>query len=178
WNIASLLEIAEYHFYNALCHAAAHESATAQDRQYHCAAVAKHLEKLDGWASHAPENFANRAALVGAELARIEGRELDAQRLYERAIGSAHAADLIHNEAVANEIAARFYLAGGFERIANTYLREARDCYERWGAEAKVRQLEERYPQISARRSASITGTILASVDQLDLATVIRVSEA
>lgn len=80
-----------------------------------------------------PESFASRAALVGAELARIEGREqLDAVWLYERAISSARAADLIHKEALANEQAGRFYLARGFERVANAHIWEARDCYLRW----------------------------------------------
>jgi hypothetical protein len=133
WNTASLLEVVEYHFYAALCHAAIHESASSEEREYHCARLRAHLERLDNWGLHCPENFANRAALVGAELARIEGRELDAQRLYERAITSARSAYLVHNEALANELAGCFYLARGFERIANTYLREARNCYLRWG---------------------------------------------
>ena len=178
WNIKSLLEVVEYHFYNALCHAAVHESASCENRKYHCARLTEHLEKLDMWALHGPENFANRAALVAAELARIEGRELDAERLYERSIDSARASDLVHNEALAKELAGRFYLARGFDRIANVYFREARDCYLRWGADAKVRQLEECYPQIKAEKTSSDSGTIHASVKHLDLDTVIRVSEA
>ena len=73
----------------------------------------------------------HRAALVGAEIARIEGRPLDAMDLYERAIASARANGFIHNEALACELAARFYAARGFETIANAYLREARSCYLR-----------------------------------------------
>jgi signal transduction histidine kinase/GAF domain-containing protein len=172
------LEVVEYHFYEALCHAAVYETASTGDRKYHRAKLMEHLEKLDTWALNCPENFASRASLVAAELARIEGRELDAERLYELAISSAHAANLMHNGALAHELAARFYLARGFERIANTYFREARDCYLRWGADAKVRQLEERYPQIKPEKTASDTGTIVAPVEQFDLATVIRVSEA
>ena len=30
------------------------------------------------WAENCPENFENRAALVGAEIARLEGRDLEA----------------------------------------------------------------------------------------------------
>ncbi|MFM0565255.1 AAA family ATPase [Paraburkholderia sediminicola] len=178
WNFAFSLEVVDYHFYVALCHAAVHDRASTEDRTYHCARLTGHLEKLDTWALHSPENFANRASLVAAELARIEGRQLDAERLYERAISSARAADLVHNEALANELAGRFYLARGFERIiANAFFREARDCYLRWGADAKVRQLEEGYPQIKADKVSFGTATILASVKQFDLATVVRVSE-
>ena len=79
----------------------------------------------------------------------------------------------------ANELAGLFYAARGYEKIATTYLREARYCYLRWGADAKVRQLEQLYPQIRPERAISdATATIHASVEQLDLATVIKVSEA
>src|SRR6202043_3279166 len=87
-------------------------------------------------------------ALVGAEIARLEGREVDAMHLYEQAIRSARANGFVHNEALANELAARFYAARGFERIAQTYLRDARYLYLRWGADGKVRQLDELYPHL------------------------------
>ena len=89
---------------------------------------------------------------MGAEIARIEGRELDAEHLYEQAIRSAHANGFVHNEALANELAARFYAARGFEKIAHAYLRDARYCYLRWGADGKVRQLDE-YIRTSGRKS-------------------------
>ena len=137
-----------------------------------------HHRQLEIWALHCPANFETKAALVSAEIARIEGRMLDAEHFYEAAIRSAHDNGFAHCEAVANECAAQFYSARGFTKIAHVYLRDARDCYLRWGADAKVRQLEERYPKIKAEKTSSDTGTILASVEQLDLATVIRVSEA
>ena len=110
----SLLEVVEYHFYDALCHAAVHESASPEDRKYHRARLTEHLEKLDTWGLHCPENFANRAALVGAEVARIEGRDVDAMRLYEQAIRSAREHGFVQNEGLAYEVAARFYAARGF----------------------------------------------------------------
>ena len=85
-----------------------------------------HHKQIEVWAEHNPVNFENRAAIVGAEIARIEGRLLDAQELYEKAIRSAHTNGFVHNEAIANELAARFYAARGFEKIANVYLRDAR----------------------------------------------------
>ena len=112
------------------------------DRQ-HFEALAAHHRQLEIWAENCPENFENRAALVGAEIARIEGRDIDAERLYEQAIRSAHANGFVHNEALANELAAHFYTARGFEKIAHAYLRDARYCYLRWGADGKVRQLDE-----------------------------------
>ena len=117
--------------------------------------------------------------MVAAEIARIEGRILDAQELYEKAIRSAHVHGFLHNEAFANELAGLFYAARGYEKIATTYLREARYCYVRWGADAKVRQLDQLYPQIRPERAMSdATATIHTTVEQLELATVIKVSEA
>ena len=126
-----------------------------------------------------PRRLRDRAALVAAEIARIEGRVLDAQELYEKAIRSAHVHGFVHNEAFANELAGVFYAARGYEKIATTYLREARYCYLRWGADAKVRQLDQLYPQIRPERVIpDATATIQTPVEQLDLATVIKVSEA
>ena len=122
--------------------------APAEERSQHLAALADHRKQIAVWAENCPQNFENRAALVGAEIARIEGRELDAERLYEQAIGSARANGFIHNEALAYELAARFYAARGFRQIADLYLRNARYGYLRWGAVGKVRQLDETYPDL------------------------------
>jgi GAF domain-containing protein len=136
-------------------------------------------KQLQVWAENCPENFENRAALVGAEIARIEGRVLDAEQLYEQAIHSAQVNGFVHNEALADELAARFYAARGFEDIAHLYLRKARYGYLRWGADGKVRQLEEMYPHLRVEEPApGPTNTIATPVEHLDLATMIKVSQA
>ncbi len=178
WTAASQVETGDYCFYAALAHAAAWNSAAAGEKQEHFAALNDHHRQLGIWALHCPANFETRAALVGAEIARIEGRVPEAEDFYEIAIRSAHDNGFAHCEAVSNECAAQFYAARGFTKIAHVYLQDARDCYLRWGASAKVRQLEERYPGIKAEKTSSGTGTILASVDQLDMATVVRVLAA
>jgi PAS domain S-box-containing protein len=178
WTTSAHFEEAEYHFYGALTRAAACNSAPDGERQQHIDAVAAHYRQHQVWARNCPENFENRAALVGAELARIEGRELDAERLYERAIHSARDNGFVKNEAIAYERASDFYRARGFSQIADLYLRNARYCYVRWGADGKVRQLEALYPHLRAEESApGPTNTIATPVERLDLATVIRVSQ-
>jgi predicted ATPase/signal transduction histidine kinase len=176
WTSPSQFETAEFHFYGALSHAACWDSASLDQRQQHFEALATHHRQLQEWAENCPKNFENRAALVGAEIARIEGRELDAERLYEQAIRSAHANGFVHNEALANELAARFYMARGFDKIANTYLRDARYCYLRWGADGKVRQLDKLYPYLRhENRPPDPTSTIVAPVEHLGFATVINI---
>ena len=179
WTSLSQFETAEYHFYAALSHAASFDLAPAGERQQHVEALAAHCRQLEVWAQHCPENFANRAALVRAEIARIEERALDAMDLYEQAIRSARANGFVHNEALAYELAARFYTARGFEQISDIYLRNARYGYLRWGADAKVLQLDRLYPHL--RENEPVPGpisTIGAPVEHLDLATVVKVSQA
>src|SRR5439155_16406356 len=179
WNTPSNFETVEFHLYGALAHAAAHDVASDDQRRRHFEALVGHHQQLDVWAQHNPVTFENCTAIVGAEIARIEDRALDAQHLYEKAVRSAHIQGFVHNEAIANERAGCFYAARGFEKIAATYLREARFCYLRWGADGKVQQLDQCYPHLRSDRPISdLTGTIETLVERLDLATVIKVSEA
>ena len=179
WTSHSYFEVAEYHFYGALARAGAFDSATGSSRHEHFEALIDHQRQLAIWAENCPANFENRAALVGAEIARIEGRLLDAEQAYEQAIDSAHANGFVHNEAVANEVAGRFYAHRGFRKTAQAYLRDARDCYLKWGADGKVRQLDQLYPYIKDELPpARSTGTIVAATEVLDLDTVIKVSQA
>jgi PAS domain S-box-containing protein len=176
---SGLFEEADYHFYAALATAAASDSATPDERREHSGALAEHHKRLALWAEHCPENFANRAALVGAEIARLEGWELEAERLYEQAIRSAREQGFLQNEGLAHELAARSYATRGFEAFADLYLRRARHCYQQWGANGKVRQLVERYPGLRdnepVRESRGMSG---APVERLELATVLKVLQA
>src|SRR5262249_20417628 len=96
WTSPSQFETAEFRFYGALCPAGSCDFASPDQRQHHFEALTTHQKQLEIWAENCPENFENRAALVGAEIARIEGRDLEAMRLYEQAIRSAHANGFIH----------------------------------------------------------------------------------
>jgi PAS domain S-box-containing protein len=172
------LEMAEYEFYSALARAACCDSATAAQSWGHFETLGAHYERLQVWAEHCPENFEDRATLVAAEIARIEGRELDAERLYEKAIRSARENNFVHNEALAHEVAAQFYAARGFETFADAYLRNARNCYERWGAHGKVKQLDERYPRLREGRTPASSATIGPLAGHLDVETVVKASQA
>jgi PAS domain S-box-containing protein len=174
-----LLERADYHLYAALARAACCEPMDVVSYDGHREALAAHDRQLRAWAANCLENFEDRAALVGAEIARIEGRELDAERLYEQAIASARANGFIHNEALAYELAAGFYAARGQHEFARLYLKNARHGYLRWGADGKVQQLDQLHPWLRQDEHApGPTNTIDAPVEHLDVATVIEVSQA
>jgi len=179
WKARYAVEAAEYVFYGALSLAAVCDTSAADQCEQHIAGLAAHHRQLEIWTENCPENFENRAALVGAEIARIEGRDLDAERLYQEAIRSARANGFVHNEAIAYEVAARFYAGRGFEEFAHVYLQKARNCYQRWGADGKVRQFEQLYPHLrDVPVPASPTATIGAPVDRLDVGTVLKAAQA
>jgi PAS domain S-box-containing protein len=175
----SFLETAESHFYGALSHAASSDSASPGEKRQHLEALATHHRQLEIWAELCPENFDDRAALVGAEVARIDGRDAEAMRLYERAISAARENAFIHHEALASELTARFYSSRGIETVAQVYLREARNGYLRWGADGKVRQLDRLHPHLCADQPPpDARRTIGAPLEHLDLATVLKVAQA
>jgi GAF domain-containing protein len=179
WTSPGFIVIADYHFYAALARLAYYGGAPAAERGSLVKMIETHRQELSVWAESCPENFANRAALVAAEVARIEGRTLDAMDLYEEAIRSANANGFVHNEALANELAARFYEARGCEKIARVYLQDARYGYLRWGALGKVRQLEQLHPRLREESAPPpANATVGALIDQLDVATVLKASQA
>src|SRR6516165_6911200 len=179
WMSSSYWETAESCFYGALSRAAFWDFATSEEKQQHFEALIAQHKQLEIWARNCPENFEDRTALVAAEIARIEGRELDAERFYEQAIRAARDNGFVHNEALANELAARFYAGHGLETSSQAHLRNARQCYLRWGADGKVRQLDQLHPRLRQdERAPGPAGTIEAPVEYLDLATMIEASQA
>ncbi|OFX24221.1 MAG: hypothetical protein A2V77_01640 [Anaeromyxobacter sp. RBG_16_69_14] len=177
WTSRAFFELAEYHYHGALARAGHHDVALADERPRDLELLVAHGKRLELWAKNCPESFQDRHALVSAELARIEGRELDAGRLYEEAIRSAHENGFVQNEALGYELASKHYRTRGYEQFADLYLREARACYLRWGADGKVRQLERLHPQLVERRPPAPTATFALRNEQLDLLSVVKASQ-
>ncbi len=110
--------------------------------------VIENQTKLQQWADHAPMNYQHKVDLVEAEKCRVLGQKAEAIEFYDKAITLAKANEYTQEEALANELAAKFYLDWGKERIAEEYTIAAYYAYARWGAKAKVADLEARYPQL------------------------------
>jgi len=177
-RLAHGLELAEYHFWAALAHAGVAQDATVPARRSDgLDQLRAHHKALVAWTDNSPRTFADRAALVAAELARLEGRELDAERHYEQAIRSAREQGFVDNEALAHELAARFHRARGLGTIADAYLRNARACYRRWGAFGKLKQLDALHPHAGEEQASPLHGG-LAPLAELDIGTVLRASQA
>ncbi|HEX2671241.1 MAG TPA: histidine kinase dimerization/phosphoacceptor domain -containing protein, partial [Polyangiaceae bacterium] len=175
---ASFLELAEYHFFAALTLAACFTDATDDERAELRTALVRHRQLLAGWAENCSENFAYRVALVDAELARIEADPLKAMDAYENAIRLAREQNFAHAEAIALEVAARFYAARGFDTFARAYTLQARSAYLRWGAVGKVEQLDRLQETSGEREPERPVSAIHAPSTDLDLATMVKTSQA
>jgi predicted ATPase/signal transduction histidine kinase len=172
-----------WNFMQSLALLLALERAPEAERALALAQVRANQKTLKGWAEHAPMNSLHRYLLVEAELARVQGNFLEAARLYEEATVNARKHRYLNDEALSHELAGEFYLSIGRDRLAQDSFLEAAVAYRRWGAEAKVADLERRYPQAFARsrvqsdaelRLSSTTSSKGTGTAALDLATVIK----
>jgi GAF domain-containing protein len=175
----TFIDIAEYHFYGALILSRSCEIQSAEMPQCDLDELRAHYRQVSAWADHCPENFAARATLIAAEIARIEKRDLVAIQKYEEAVRLARDYGFTQVEGVANELAARFHAARGLETAADAYLRGARACYRRWGAETKVTQIDrDRFGSADTSSSGAPEAEAFIKYDQLDIAAVIEMSQA
>ncbi|SIO17909.1 PAS domain S-box-containing protein [Bradyrhizobium erythrophlei] len=178
WSARLNLQSMDYCFYHSLAIAAVFQASSPERRAELREDFIGHLGSFQRWAESCPATFAHKHALISAEWARLEGRDIEAMPLYEQAIRLAAERGFLQDQALASELAARFYRLRGLEKVADTFLDEARDCYVRWGAWAKVAQLDKSHPRIRQQASLAAKPTIETSVERLDLATVIKMSEA
>ena len=170
---------ATHHFYEGLTIAALASRASAEKQRSYARTLADKAARFARWATSCPENFKARHCLLLAEIARVEGRDLEAMTLYEAACRSARECGALHDEALALELSGQFYEARGLETTARAYFRDARHRYARWGAHGKVRQLAGLRPYLRDEGSqARSTTPIGEHVEHLDLATVVRVLQA
>lgn len=175
-----------YYLYSSLARLAAYSESSTQARSEILKRVAVGQEKMKHWAYHAPMNYLHKYHLVEAEKARVLGQFLEAEEFYEQAISGASENEFIQEEALAYELAAKHYLARGRSKIAQTYMKEAHYCYDRWGATAKVKDLETRYPQFFSQLSRAAYTSIPITAETItnpfhavfDIAAVMKASQA
>ncbi len=186
-GVAGFINVPEYHFYDALTRLAAYPSATKEEQDEHLFYATSNRKKLQKKALSAPMNLQHKCDLITAEKARVLGNIVRAMEYYDCAIAGAQENGYIQVQALASELAGSFYLSIGRERIAKTYLTEARYCYQRWGAKAKVAHLESKYSQlltsasistnIETHTSTSSASTTSGSAAVLDLTTAVKASQ-
>jgi len=184
--LRGLLPVVEYNFYSSLTLSALYPTSNEEEQQLYRKQLQTNQTQMKIWADNCPENFRHKYLLVEAEIARIEGRKWDAVEFCRKAIEEARKHEFIHNEALGNELMAKFWLDQGEEKLARVYMLEAHHGYQRWGAKGKVKDLEERYPQLFTRTHPIDTLTKTDTPpytesylgETLDLSTVLKASHA
>ncbi|MCT7993687.1 AAA family ATPase [Laspinema olomoucense] len=180
----------QHYFYYSLILTALYPTVQEEEKPSLWNSLQENRQNLKLWAETGKENFLHKYLLVEAEIARISERPLEAMELYDQAIASAQEQGYLQIEAIANELAAKFYLGLGRLKIAKTYLTDARYHYSLWGAIAKVQQLDKTYPDLLVRASirdsasgdfsSTLTGehaTTVGNAALLDIATVMKASQ-
>jgi PAS domain S-box-containing protein len=178
WSIRSFFETSEYHFYSALSRAASFRMGDDERQAADGAKLFEHQTQLKIWVENSPLTFQDRFLLVSAEIARIENRDMDAIRLYDEAIREARRNAFTHIEAIACELAGKFFLSRRVETAGYTYIEMARQSYDRWGATGKVFQIDQQFspqPWRNAPRSLEAGNEAIA---RLDVGTVVKASQA
>jgi transcriptional regulator with GAF, ATPase, and Fis domain len=166
-------------FYQALTLSALYAAATPEERQE----TAVQLEVLHGrlqrWAENSPQNFQAQHLLVAAEIARVHRRSADAIVLYEAAITAATIHERLRERALANELYARFWLERGQQKVAAVFMTEARSGYAQWGAMAKVKDLECKYPDLlHTQAPVRLPWQAEGVAAPLDISTVMKAAHA
>lgn len=174
------------HFLYALILSALFKDTPKKKQKKYLKLLNKIRKKFKKWGEHNEFNYLHKYLLITAEINRITGKNMqETARLYSEAIRVANKNEVIHEEAMANELAAKYYLSSGQEKIAGIYISEAHYCYMRWGCKPKVKQLEEEYPGwISGKKKQkgrriediTITTSTTGSTEVLDLGTIIKAS--
>ncbi|WP_348256273.1 PAS domain S-box protein, partial [Leptolyngbya sp. ST-U4] len=184
-EVSAIAVLPIFCFYHSLALLSLSLDASNSEKVAWLNCVNTNQEKMQKWAEHAPMNYLHEFYLVEAEKARVLGQFFEAEELYERAIAGAAENEYIQEEALAYELAAKHYLARGREKIAQTYMKEAHYCYDRWGATTKVKDLETRYPQFFCQSSRAASTSIPITAETItnpshtafDLAAVMKASQ-
>ncbi|MEG3960480.1 GAF domain-containing protein, partial [Microcoleus sp. herbarium2] len=181
--VSGLIFVPIFHLYAALTNLALFPTQPEPEQADLLASVETHQTTLHQWAQNAPMNYLHKWYLVEAERQRVLGNKAEAIEMYDRAISGAKENKFLNEEALANELAAKFYWEWGKEKFAQIYIIEAYYCYIQWGATAKVKDLETRYPQllqpIKPRNKNTKTTARLTtgSESHLDITTVMKASQ-
>jgi len=183
-SVTSTPYIPLLNFYDSLVRLALYPEEKRSKQKNYLKIVQRNQKKMKKWASHSPSNCSHKYHLVEAEIARIMGEEVKARKHYDDAVKLAHENKFLHEEALALELAGKFWLDLNEEKMSAVYLTESLNVYRKWGANAKVDHLKNKYRDMFDRfedRSLSSSTTTstntTSSTDSIDLSTVIKTSQ-
>ncbi|NQU65491.1 MAG: hypothetical protein HQ517_14575, partial [SAR324 cluster bacterium] len=149
----SQLALPEHYFYHSLILLENYADFNEEEKKRNWDIIKTNQEKLAVLAKNCPINFENKNLLISAIMTGISGNFVKATEQFDSAIESAREHGFVQNEALANELTAKYYFSKGKKTIPAAYLKEACLAYTRWGATMKIKHLEEFYPQALKKRN-------------------------
>jgi signal transduction histidine kinase len=172
-----------YHLYRTLALAALHSSADADTAARWLDEIRANHRTFTGWAAACPANFADKALLIGAELARLTGDHGAALRSYQQARLAAREQGFVQYEALACELAASAYGSLGVDFVKRALLADAYALYLRWGAAGKAAELlRHNRGLIHGTATASTEGSNISTLgstgEALDFSSVIKAAQS
>lgn len=181
-GVTSRLSMTLFYYFDALIRISLYETTSKQDQKDIIKTVLANIETLKKWAKHSPKHFTHRHCLVEAELSKVTGKDLQTMEYYDLAINHAADNEFVQDEALANELAAKFFYNKGRTKVARNYMREAHYRYTGWGAIAKLQHLEQNYshllPKTALKKADSQTGEYASdSSEMLDFNSFMKVSQ-
>lgn len=168
-----IIDIAIFYFYDSLVKLAVYSISSEEEQDQILARVTKNQEKMYTWSKFAPMNFLHKFYLVKAELCRVTRKFDNAVEYYDKSIKLAKENEYLNDEALAYELAGKLYLDEDRLEIAKLYFREARYKYQLWGATAKVKELERKYPNLLSENRECMD-----TINNIDLFSIIKASQA
>ncbi|WP_372369609.1 AAA family ATPase [Candidatus Uabimicrobium sp. HlEnr_7] len=105
--------------------------------------IKRNFAKLTTWKNNCSENFEHKYLIVKCEILRVQHNFVAAMKLYPQVIAMAKKNGFVHQEAIANELAAKLYIQLGINDTAKMYMQESIACYKKWGCTVKVQQLNK-----------------------------------
>ncbi|MDF2156785.1 adenylate/guanylate cyclase domain-containing protein [Algoriphagus sp. CAU 1675] len=186
--VLAKFEIPNHHFYEALTLLALCDTTTyGSKRRSMLSRVRKNAAKLKKWAKDAPENYQHKYDLIMAERMRLKGNLKEAALLYDKAMRGASEQNFIHEEAIAGELAGKFYIRLDAVNLAEHFLKSSYNSYREWGAHAKLSMMEQQFPQYvsSIHNRPGLNEIVIDSSSSvgnssmmLDLSTVLKASSS
>ena len=173
-TLAGQLQVVDFCLFAFLTRIAVYTEASDEHKEDLISKLDASLEQMRHWARHSRVNFGHYALAMSAEMARLGNQRSEAHDLYDRAIKEAHQNGYRRYVGLFNELAGEFWLGNGKQYLATRHLRAALDCYQAWGASAKVEQMHEHHGEPLLAVSVSPT----TPSGPLDLASLLKASQA
>ncbi|WP_207652902.1 AAA family ATPase [Anaeromicrobium sediminis] len=180
-GVGGMVDIPVFNCFDSLSRLATYSTVSDREKEYILKKVSKNQEKMKNWTKHAPMNFLHKFYLVEAELLRVTGKAEEAMEYYHKSIYLAKEHGYINDEALANELAAGFWIAKNKYEYAKLHLKKAYSAYKIWGAEGKAKDLQNKYVEIFHEKFEENTNkneTTISTLELVDINTIMKASQA